>query len=363
MLRPALTVPPQWEDVTAEWMTAALRAHHRGTTVKRVVLTLRDDGTNRRARFELTYATGAGPRRVFVKAESGVPGRREIHFRNGNLFNESRLYQALIDGGTDLPLEHPRAYAVGIDEEGLDYVMVLEDLLDRGADPRDPTRPLSVDQVANGLRGLARLHSRHWIRVADDPALAWVQPFRPTRGWTAPMTAALPRGLAAAERVLPEAVNALGAAGLVAVWTDYVTGLTAGPPTLLHGDPHIGNTYLLPDDEVGFLDWQVVRSGNWSHDVGYFLQSALTVTDRRDHEADLVAMYRDALQLPEHRRPGPDETWLRYRASPAHGLPVWLITLLSDVHPTERSHTLVERFAAAFADLDTPAAVQELRPS
>lgn len=361
MVHPALTIPPRWEDATPEWMTAAISTRHPGATVERVTLLLRDDGTNRRARFELAYASGTGPRRVFVKAESGVPGRREIHYENGNLFNESWLYRALLDGRTELPLEHPRAYAVAIDESALDYVIVFEDLLERSADPRDPTRPLTADQVADGLQGLARLHSRHWNRVGDEPELAWVQPFRPTRGWTAPMTAALPHGITAARDVLSDAVTHLDADGLVDVWTAYIGGLGTGPQTFLHGDPHIGNTYLLPDDTVGFLDWQVVRSGHWSHDVGYFLQSALTEADRRAHEAALLAHYRNALQLPETRRPTAEEAWLRYRASAAHGLPVWLITLLSDAHPTERSRALVQRFAAAFTDLDTPAAVQTLR--
>ena len=98
------------------------------------------------------------------------------------------------------------------------------------------------------------------------------------------------------------------------------------PMTLLHGDPHIGNTYVLPDGEVGFLDWQVLRRGNWSLDLGYFLQGALTTEDRRRHERTLLEQYRDALDLPADELPGMDEIWLRYRASVAHGLCTWLCT-------------------------------------
>jgi hypothetical protein len=49
-----------------------------------------------------------------------------------------------------------------VDEAGLDYVIVFEDLNARGADPLEATRPLTNDQVARGLRRLARLHSRYW---------------------------------------------------------------------------------------------------------------------------------------------------------------------------------------------------------
>lgn len=42
-----------------------------------------------------------------------------------------------------------------VDYLRLDFLLVMEDLVNRGAYPRDATRPMTVDQVANGLRGLA----------------------------------------------------------------------------------------------------------------------------------------------------------------------------------------------------------------
>ncbi|MDT5150055.1 MAG: hypothetical protein QOI01_1788 [Mycobacterium sp.] len=93
--------------------------------------------------------------------------------------------------------------------------------------------------------------------------------------------------------------------------------------TLLHGDAHIGNTYLTPTGNVGFLDWQVARRGNFALDLGYFLQVALTTEDRRGHERALLAEYRDALGLPADELPSRDEVRLRYRASVAHGLTLW----------------------------------------
>jgi hypothetical protein len=53
-----LSIPQGWEEITAEWMTAALA----------LAVVLRDDGTNRRARLELTYSAGDGPATVFAKA-------------------------------------------------------------------------------------------------------------------------------------------------------------------------------------------------------------------------------------------------------------------------------------------------------
>nr|MDT0663631.1 hypothetical protein [Micromonospora sp. DSM 115978] len=122
-----LPVPVDWADVTPEWMTAALADRCPGAAVSGVDLVMRDDGTNRRARFGLTYSAGAGPGTVFVKGEGE---HRLVHSRNGNLFNEPDLFAS----GAPLPVDHPLVYAVAVDRPNLDYVIVMEDLTRRGAD-------------------------------------------------------------------------------------------------------------------------------------------------------------------------------------------------------------------------------------
>lgn len=350
----SLTVPTDWDDVTPAWMSTAVAPRHPGAEVDEVTLLTSDEGTNRRARFGLTYAAGSGPATVFVKAESAA--HRAVHARNGNLFNEGRLMAS----GAALPVDHPLVHAAVIDRERLAWVVVMEDLSARGADPRDATRPMTVDQVLNGVRALARLHSRYWgFSAAEHPALGWVQAFEPVDGWRVGLKARIPTGLERAAGMLPAAVTAHDAEAIVdAIWAPYIASFAAGPRTLLHGDPHIGNTYVLPDDDVGFLDWEVVRSGHWSHDVGYFIMGALTEDDRRRREADLVEEYRTALDVPGGERPTAAEAWHRYRASAAHGLAIWLSTLGTDGwQPREISLTLAQRYATAFADLDTIAAL------
>ncbi len=127
---------------------------------------------------------------------------------------------------------------------------------------------------------------------------------------------------------------------------------------MLHGDAHIGNTYVLPDESVGFLDWQVVRLGEWSQDAGYFLISSLTMEDRCAHEKELIEGYRQALEVPEGQRPTSEQAWLRYRASVAYGLAIWLSTLGSDGYQRrDVSLALAQRFGAAFVELETLAAL------
>ena len=241
--------------------------------------------------------------------------------------------------------------------------MIMEDVVARGAEPRDSTRPMTVDQVASGVRGLARMHSRYWgERLTSDPSLAWVEPFVAFAGLEyAPLHIAHER---LGETVAAEILALSGTELFVDIWARYIGTLTTSPQTLLHGDPHIGNTYVLPDDEVGFLDWQMVRRGNWSLDLGYFLQGALTIEDRRQSERQLLEEYRGggALELPADEMPTAEEVWLRYRASVAHGLAIWMATL-SGGDAWQRPDiclAFAQRYSAAFMDLDTRAALDAI---
>lgn len=132
MNAPALSVPTTWDDISPQWMSAALAAAHPGVEVDTVTVEVRDDGTNRRARLGVTYRNGSGPASVFVKAAD--PDHKELIRMTSGMFHEPRLFTC----GVDLPLEHPRVYTALIDEDAYDFVMVMEDLTARGADPATP---------------------------------------------------------------------------------------------------------------------------------------------------------------------------------------------------------------------------------
>ncbi len=350
-----LSVPKSWDDITPEWMSSALAEDHPGATVDGVTVVLRDDGTNRRARLRLTYSEGSGPTTVFAKAVD--PDHADLVELTSGLFHEPRLFNSKVA----LPLDHPKVYTAIIDEEGRDFMMIMEDVVARGADPRDSTRPLSVEQTANGVRSLARMHSQFWgNRVTSNPMLTWLEPFVAFEGMQyAPIDIAYER---LGDTVPPQIPALSGTDLFVDIWARYIGTLTTTAPTLLHGDPHIGNTYVLPDDEVGFLDWQMARRGNWSLDLGYFLQGAVTIEDRRRSERDLLDQYRGALELPAAEIPSADEVWLRYRASVAHGLAIWMATASGGDawQSQEISVTLAQRYSSAFVDLETRAALDAI---
>ncbi|MGH3643743.1 MAG: phosphotransferase [Myxococcota bacterium] len=335
-------------------MTAALAGHHPGATVEKVTVDLRDDGTNRRARLGLTYSAGSGPATVFVKAVD--PDHKAMIEMTSGLLHEPRLFESKVV----LPLEHPLVYAALIDEAQNDFILVMEDLTARGADPRDATRPLTVEQAANGVRGLARLHGHFWGRRVERQELDWLEPFVP---WDGMQYAPLPAALERLGDDAPASVHALSIDALIDdVWKPYVRTLVTSSVTLLHGDAHVGNTYLTPAGDVGFLDWQVARRGNFALDLGYFLQGALTTEDRRGHERALLAEYRDALGLPADELPSADEVWLRYRASVAHGLTLWLCTASAGElwQRPDIALALAQRYSAAYEDLHTAEAIADI---
>ncbi len=351
----ALSIPHGWDAITPDWMTTALSRHFPGATVEDVSVALRDDGTNRRARLALTYSAGSGPATVFAKAVD--PEHADLVALTSGLYHEPRLFSSEVV----LPLDHPAVYTALIDEDRRDFLMVMEDVVARGADPRDSTRPMTIDQVANGVRGLARMHSRFWgDRLDAHPTLGWLEPFVAFEGMQyAPLHIAYER---LGDTVPAEILSMSGTEVFIDIWARYIGTLTRSPQTLLHGDPHIGNTYVLPDDDVGFLDWQMARRGNWSLDLGYFLQGALTIKDRRRGERRLLEEYRNALELPADEMPTADEVWLRYRASVAHGLAIWLATSSGGDawQRAEISVALAQRYAVAFVDLETRAALDAI---
>src|SRR5215203_4616772 len=143
-----LDIPQGWDEITPDWMTEALSSHFPDTTVSDVAVVLRDDGTNRRARLALTYSAGSGPATVFAKAVD--PDHADLVALTSGLYHEPRLFASEVA----LPLDHPTVYAALIDEERRDFLLIMEDVIGRGADPRDSTRPMTVEQVASGVRGL-----------------------------------------------------------------------------------------------------------------------------------------------------------------------------------------------------------------
>lgn len=323
-----LSVPRNWSGLTPGWMSAAL-----GRPVGAVSVIGAVQGTNARATVALGYDGEPGPARVFVK--------REGRWLNRLALTALRARDAeaeLVTHKLPLPLERPTFHAAATDRRRLAAIVVMEDVTLRGGRPNNALIPLTVEQVAAGLGELAALHAAYW----NAPLPSFVRPWHLGAAWAPAAHAGF---VVAGHKLRRHGVDlGITARELERGFRGWARTATKGPQTLLHGDPHPGNTYALGEG-VGFYDWQLIRRGTWAHDVGYFVASSLAVADRRAHERDLLAGYLDALG---HR---PPDFWALYRRTPVFGLGSWLQTLAAGTfQPVDVCLTTIERFAAAYRD-------------
>lgn len=342
-----LSVPRRWGDVTPEWATAAIGRRVPDAVVGEVEIEPLGEGTNRRALVRLSYARGRGPESLFVKA-SGRLGPRLALLALGALRAEARLAAS----GVELPLEHPCFYSSGWRADRA--VVVTEDLTASGGQPNVATSPLTPDQVAVGLSELAQLHAAFWGRPLES-ALSFLEPWRLGRRWAPVSWASLRFGLhklagtGRLDELVPPGVDA---AQLERRFRESALRAREGAQTVLHGDPHPGNTYALRSGGIGFYDWQLVRIGNWSHDVAYFVIGSLAVEQRRLAEEDLLAGYLEDLDRLGVNAPRMEEAWASYSAAPAFGYATWLHTFSAGLfQPRDVCLATLERFAAAYCDL------------
>ena len=201
--------------------------------------------------------------------------------------------------------------------------MITEDVIDAGGVFRDALTPCTRDETAALLGELARLHAYAW-NDAGVAATPWLVPriartsqvrgvkeirhnFEGPPGVGVPGDIRDPQQLVDAFGVLGEQSPGLG-------WT------------VIHGDMHVGNTFLDGDGQPALIDWQLVQHGHWSIDVAYHIASALEPAVRANAERDLLRHYLDRLASEGADPPSFDVAWNDYRRSMPYGFFLWGIT-------------------------------------
>jgi hypothetical protein len=322
-----------WAGLTPAWLGQAI-----GRPVAELQLVDAGAGTNAHARIVVRFAGEDEPVALFVKREGRLINRLAL-----TALGAREAEADLARSGLDLPIEHPAFWAGAVDRRRLAAIVVMEDVTGRGGRPNSPVRALPVEEVAARLAELAALHAAYWGR----PVPEFVRPWRVGPQWAAVAWPGLLRARRRLRRLgRPLEVELADVERGFRAWADRVQ---LGPQTLLHGDPHPGNTYAI-GTTTGFYDWQLVRRGAWVHDVGYFIASSLSPADRREHERELLAGYLDALVRRGISRP--EDGWAEYRAAPVYGLGAWLQTLAAgSFQPLDTCLVTIDRFAAAYREL------------
>jgi aminoglycoside phosphotransferase (APT) family kinase protein len=351
--------PSRAEDLTPDLLSSVIADKQPGVVVESFELVETSqvgDGfasTADRVALRLRYAEGADgglPERMLLKTMLLRPHAPEAMYRN-----EVRFYNEI---RPEITIEAPRGYGCLFDEETAQFGILMEDLALRGASFPNATTQVSQPQIRSLLSHLAELHAAYWQSPRFERDLAWVA--TPMQGGMFPVVHGFGidfiRDQVEQNPFKQELIAPLGR-DLGAMWADLwkqQERLASEPATLLHGDPHIGNTYLLSPEHGGFLDWQLMVRGRWAHDVTYLLVTSQSIDDRRKHERELLAGYLDALRSRGvATAPSFDEAWLLYRQSAIWGLMIgWLITPPSNYGEAITTANL-ERLVAAVQDLET----------
>ncbi|KAI5925104.1 kinase-like domain-containing protein [Camillea tinctor] len=285
-------LPVTPKGITASWLSSVLGAKIKSIDITKIIW-----GTASKALVTVTYDDGAGqdadrPTHICVKGTFDPSVVEQAPFI-------VTMYQKEVDFFNILAptLDHmklPKVLWAGHSPK--QGIVIMEDLAAQGLVFCDTKQDWPVSRVRQGVEQLAALHARTW--GADPADYPWA-----ASGYEAALLT-LVQNYDAITRSpgrpqLPEGLRSR--ARVEAAMRKAYKAKSPRFRCVVHGDAHIGNTYLEAGGAPRFIDFQIVMVGSAFHDVAYFVSGALSVEDRRAHEWEVVDHYLDTL----HRLGGP----------------------------------------------------------
>ena len=346
--------PTTADDVTADWLSTALADRHPGVDVAGVEVLERHEVTNAHARLRVTYRTPAGaPERLFCKLPPN-DDRRERILATGMGHREARFYAEL---APSVGMRVPAAHVALTDDDGM-FAILLEDLVSGGCEVSDGSWAIPVDAAAGAIEDLAELHVRYADPAVRAAAAPWVPVSRPTQGYAEPM---LRHGIEHHRERLTDSFVAISEL-YFAHHDDLQRLWHEGPPTIIHGDPHLGNLFL-DDGRVGFLDWGIINVNTPMRDISYFMTMAMSVEDRRANERDLLRFYLDLRAAAGLTDITFDDAWRAHRIHAAYNVPASCQVVMFPDGMSDRRRTFADAFLvraqASLDDLEARAALRD----
>jgi len=345
-------LPIHLEEISCDWLTAALRTKNPGVTVRafEILDVVRSTCTKIRLKLDLDDAARrAGiPERVILK------GGFEAHARE-----LAQMHRREVRGYRDvfpvLELPTPACHFADYDAERKQGIIIMDDLVPRGVTFCNALRPQTYEQVARRLAVLARFHAQSWDSPELAPGGRWGDLddfFEVMRAFfernVSPAAwhrfIGLPRGAAVSVRFHDRD-------WMADAWERLSAFSRRLPHCVLHGDVHLGNLYIEPDGTPGFLDTLASR-GPGMLEVSYHVSASVDVADRARWEAALVQHYLDELTRNGVDAPPLDEAMRQYGILLLYGYFIW-ITTESHYQPESVNTANAARVSTAMLDRDT----------
>lgn len=367
MKRSGPGIPEASDNLTAEWLRAALVAGGRGNCppIRHLSCQAIGEGVGLMAeilRCELTF--GADDRRsesVIVKLPSAKARNRKLGQRWGLYGREFWFYRQLASAS---PIRSPALLYGDFDARTHRFVLVLEDL--RGMAAGDQVQGATREQARRAVREAAKLHGKYWDRVGPLIASGFAATMAP-RIWLGLQISyllSLPRSLTRLSGSWPSEVQELAEEyGLRLM--DHLGHLAKEPLTFVHGDYRLDNMFF---DEDGFavVDWQNSAVSSGLYDVAYFLAGSVSTDVRRAVEREALLEYHDIVCGLGARDFPFERCWRLYRETllGCLVLPVVVASWLEESPGRQRQlgDAIATRTAAALQDRDAGALLPPLPP-
>jgi len=337
------------EEITAEWLSAALGREIRTVTPEQI-------GSGQTgASYRLSLDADDTPTSAVAKLAAGDQAARRRVAQGYRA--EVGFYTQL---AATLDVRAPRCWYGAIADDALCFTLVLDDLAPLMPGVQVDGCPLT--RAGDAVRNLAALHASRW----NDDSLFDLDFFtRPTdRGATYLGEILVPATEAFVARYAAE-LDSSEVATLRTVARSITDWQLARrePFAVVHGDYRLDNLMFPTEgDGVVALDWQTVTVAPPTRDLAYFLGTSLHTEDRRVAEHELVASYHRELVARGVAGYDGARCFDDYRAGQLQGP---FITVMGSTYATavrtEQADrmflAMIRRSCAAIRDLDSIGAI------
>jgi len=294
----ATSVPQTPDEVTAEWLTSALRTRWPGIDVMGVEALPLGEGIGQMSvlkRLILDHRGAAdAPQRMILKLHTPFPDMRAVADRYHMFEREVNFYRRF---AAHVPVRVPDVYHAQLDGP-TSCVLLMEDMSDwRSPDQIDgPTQT----QLQLAIDRLAALTGRFWNSAELDAESDWLPDWSVAymRAAADDYRGCVPEYLRRFESKLPHRTR--HAVETIAARMDgLLDELGRARQVLTHYDFRVENMFFQGDGDVSELclvDWQLVMRGRAGWDYAYLTGTNLPIEARRQLDGPLRDRYLKGLQ-------------------------------------------------------------------
>lgn len=308
----AVTIPAEPHEISAEWLTRALKAA--GTIGDETVAEVRSEIIGQEwgftgvvARLHLKYMSGSDsclPPTLIAKLPHATrdvasayqasqvlsPQARQAMLDRAA--REVRFFTELVPGDLDVL---PACYFGAVDAEASTAVLILEDVSDgEVGDALLGCAPHEAERVA---RAIGTWHARWWEHKRTISRDWLTRPTTHPHARQVRYMDTIPLFCQRFGDTLPDDVRALLNAIGPRV-ARVVEASHAAPTTVIHGDLHLDNVIFVQGEAgagVRIIDWQTVSAGSGAQDIAMFISGAIDAQEQPVLGQHLLDVYHASL--------------------------------------------------------------------